>query len=149
MNNHRAKARHIRKYASKQLRINLGIFSVVYAALFVVTLYTVTVSQAIFWQVVLAIIIGVIVGFISSRMYKISWNSNEAKVIGRIDAYGVVVLLLFAAFELNREAIAALFTSGESTGVIGLVLITSALFGRILGTTRSILQILKSENMGS
>jgi hypothetical protein len=145
MNNRKERSGHIKTHASKQLRINLRILSVVYVFLLLITLYNVIIAQAIFYQVVLAILIGLVAGVISARMYKITWDKNEEKVVGRIDIYGVIVLVLFILFELNRGIIADLFVNGESLGSISLVLITSALFGRILGTSKKILRVLADE----
>ncbi len=148
MSQHRhEKAKHIDTHASKGLRNNLRILGVVYTVLFVITMYNLIISQAIFWQVVLAILLGFTAGLVSSRMYKISWNKDESKVIGRIDIYGIVVLVLFIVFELNRTHIAELFASGDSIGSIGLLLVTSALFGRIVGTAKRILQVLREEKI--
>lgn len=147
MTNRRDKSHHIKTNASKRLRTNLRLLAVVYVILFFVMAYNLIVSQAVFWQVILAIVIGLSAGIISSRMYKISWNHHEAEVVGRIDIYGVIVLALFVLFELNRTHIAELFSSGESLGSISLVLVTSALFGRIVGTSKRILQILRTENI--
>ncbi len=147
MNRHRTHARHIRTNASKRLRNNLRILSVVCLILIVVTGYNVVVTQAVFWQVALAIIIGLAAGIVSTRMYKITWSHREAQVIGRMDRYGVVVLALFILFELNRDHIARLFVSGESIGTIALVLLTSALYGRILGTSKQILRVLEQEGI--
>lgn len=141
------RARHIKKHASKKLQLNLRILFAVYAVLLIVTVYSATVSNAIFWQLAMGFIIGIIAGAISSRMYKISWDKDEAKVVGKIDIYGVVILVLFVLFELNRDHIARLFASGESLGAIGLTLITGALLGRILGTAQQIVRILISENI--
>lgn len=133
----------IRTHASKKLQLNLRILAVVYSVLLIITLYELIVSMAIFWQVILAIIIGLIAGIISSRMYKIAWDKDESKVVGKIDIYGGVVLVLFIVFELNRSHIAGLFASSESIGAIGLVLITATLFGRIIGTSRKIIAIIQ------
>jgi protein-S-isoprenylcysteine O-methyltransferase Ste14 len=110
-------------------------------------LYDLFISQALFSQVVIALVIGLIAGLISSRMYKISWDKDEAKVVGRIDIYGVIVLVLFVLFELNRNNIATLFSGSETLGSIGFVLLTSALLGRILGTSRRILRVLSDEKI--
>ena len=110
-------------------------------------MYELFVTQALFSQVLIAIIIGLVAGIISARMYKISWDHDQARVVGRIDVYGVIVLILFILFELNRTWVAELFSGGEALGSIGLVLITSALFGRILGTSRSIIRVLVDEDL--
>jgi len=147
MNQRHTASKYIKANTSKKLRNNLRILTVVYIILFVITIYSVIISQAIFWQVMIAIIIGITAGIISARMYKITWNHHEVEVIGKIDIYGVVVLVLFIAFELNRTRIAELFASGESIGAIGLVMVTSALFGRIFGTSKQILRVLEKEKI--
>jgi len=148
MSEHRKKqAKHIQTHASKKLRINLRILSAVYIILLLVTVYELFVTRALFSQVLIALIIGLAAGFISARMYKISWDKDSAKVVGRIDIYGVIVLVLFILFELNRNWIADLFSDGEALGSIGFVLITTALLGRILGTARRILQVLSAEKI--
>ncbi len=147
MSTRKEKSTHIKTHASKRLRLNLRILSVVYLILFVITLYDVIVSGALFSQVLVALLIGLVAGVISARMYKISWSKDEAKVVGRIDIYGFVVLVLFILFELNRNWIAHFFSSGEALGSISLVLVTSALFGRILGTSKKILKILTDEKI--
>ncbi|MDB5176427.1 MAG: hypothetical protein JWN75_95 [Candidatus Saccharibacteria bacterium] len=147
MSNRKQHAEHIKSHASNRLRLNLRILSVVYLGLLLFTLYDLTISDAIFYQVIIAIIIGISAGLISSRMYKISWDKNESKVVGRIDIYGIIVLVLFALFEFNRNSIADTFVDGPSLGSIGFVLITSALFGRIMGTSKKILRILADEKI--
>jgi len=147
MSERRKQARHIQTHASKKLRINLRILSVVYIILLLVTVYELFVSHTLFSQVLIALAIGFTAGFISSRMYKISWDKDTAKVVGRIDIYGVIVLVLFVVFELNRTWIAELFSGGEALGSISFVLITAALLGRIFGTSRKILQILSAEKI--
>lgn len=147
MSDRKERATHIKAHASKRLRMNLRILSVVYVVLLCVTLYDVVISRALFSQVLLALIIGLAAGLISARMYKISWDKGEAKVVGRIDIYGLIVLVLFALFELNRNHIAELFSGSETLGSIGFVLITSALLGRILGTSRKILRVLADEKI--
>lgn len=147
MSSHKKHAELIKTHASKRLRLNLRILSVVYVVLFLITLYDLIIARTIFSQVLIAMIIGLVAGIVSARMYKITWDSDEAEVVGRIDAYGVVVLVLFILFELNRNRIAELFAGGASLGSIGFVLITSALFGRIFGTARSILRVLNDEKI--
>lgn len=125
---------HIRNNASKKLRTNLRMLSVVYVVLFIVAMVVAIRSHTALWQVVLGFLIGIVAGLISSRMYKMSWDHHEAEVIGKIDIYGAVTLVLFIAFELNRDLIAGLFASGAAIGTISLTLIAGALYGRIIGT---------------
>ena len=147
MSERQKRAEHIRVHASKKLRINLRILSIISIILLLITVYELFVSHTLFSQVFIALIIGFTTGLISSRMYKISWDRDEAKVVGRIDTYGVIVLILFILFELNRNWIAGLFSGSEVLGSVGFVLMTSALLGRIFGTSRKILHVLSDEKI--
>ncbi len=144
MQKHRERVHHLKHNTSRRLRNNLRILLVVYLVLLIVTIYSAINSHAILWQVLVGFALGIIVGLVSSRMYKISWDEGEAKVIGRIDIYGVIVLVLFIVFELNRNNVARLFASGESLTAVGLTLITGALLGRVFGTSRQIVRIARS-----
>jgi predicted Na+-dependent transporter len=147
MSERQKRAEHIKTHASKSLRVNLRILSVVYTVLLLITVYDLFISGALFSQVVIALIIGLIAGLVSTRMFKISWDKDKAQVVGRIDRFGVIVLVLFVLFELNRSRIAGLFSSGEALGSIGLVLIIGTLFGRILGISKKILRVLSDEEV--
>jgi uncharacterized membrane protein len=143
----REHAQHIRQNAHKRLRLNLQIMFVVYVVLLFLTIFTAVRSHTAFWQVVLGFGIGAIAGVISSRMYKISWSRDESKVIGKIDIYGAIVLILFIIFELNRSSIAATFAPQEAIGAVGLALAAGALYGRLLGTGKKILAVLRQEKL--
>jgi uncharacterized membrane-anchored protein len=143
----REHAAHIRQNAHKRLRMNLRIMFVVYIVLLIVTVVTAVRSHTMAWQVLLGLLIGVVAGIISSRMYKISWSHDEAKVIGKIDVYGVLVLVLFVIFELNRNGIASTFAPQEAIGAVGLALAAGALYGRLLGTGKKILAVLHEEKI--
>ncbi len=80
-------------------------------------------------------------------MYKISWSKDEAKVIGRIDRYGLIVLGFFILFELNRNLVAGFIAPTEVISTISFALITGTLYGRILGTSRRILKTLHREGL--
>ncbi len=125
----------------------MALLYAVYSLLLLFTIYKLFVAGPNVFQVVVAVVIGLTAGLISSRMYKISWSKDEAKVVGRIDIYGLVVLVLFSLFEFNKDHIAHLFANGAIVGTISLVLLTSALFGRVLGTAKKILRVLREERI--
>ena len=76
MSDRKERVEHIKTHSSKRLRLNLRILSIVYIGLLIFTLYDVIVARDIFYQVLIAIIIGLTAGYISSRMYKITWNEH-------------------------------------------------------------------------
>ncbi len=80
-------------------------------------------------------------------MYKISLDKDKAKVVGKMDIHGVVVLVGFILLELDRSWVVGLFAEGGFVGSLGLILITSVLFGRIFGTFRQILRVLRLEKI--
>ena len=94
------------------------------------------------------VIIGAFAGFLTSRIYHLSWNEDGAHVIGRIDTIGWVVLALYIIFELARTTLfKTILPTGFDPTAITFAFIASALTSRVLGLRGRILQILNEEKV--
>ncbi len=131
----------IKKASHQRLRRNLQILAVVYSVLILVTIYHLFTTHVVWWQMALCIAIGLAVGIVTSRMMKIDWDKDQEKVVGRIDVYGAIILVLFILFEVFRTRIVELFASNGSIGTLSLLLLAFTLYGRILGMVKRILAI--------
>ncbi len=140
------KHRELVRHAShKRLRTNLRILAVVYIVLIIVTIAHLVGTPLLWWQALPSIVIGLGVGFISSRMLRISWDSEQSKVIGKMDIYGVIILILFIAFELLRGKLAGLFVSGDAISSASFLILTFAIYGRLVAMSSKIVAIAKRE----
>jgi hypothetical protein len=96
----------------------------------------------------LAIVIGGIVGFITSRIFNLSWDKNGLHVVGTIDAIGWVVLIAYILFESVRATLfQTIIHTASSPTAITFAFIAAAFFTRVLGLRGRIIKILKDEKV--
>lgn len=91
---------------------------------------------------------GCVVGFITSRVYNLSWDRDGLKVVGSIDIIGWIVLILYIGFECVRATIfqSILHTASSSTAIT-FAFVAAALFTRVLGLRGRIIRVLKKEKV--
>ena len=135
----------VRNASNKKLRRNLKILAVVYVVLLLVTIVHIFITPLNWWQILVSITIGFSVGVVSSRMFRISWDEQQARVIVQIDLYGIVALALFIVFEIFRNNIAGLFATDGAVDSASFLLLTFAIYGRLIGTYRRVLAIARRE----
>ena len=145
----RTKRRHVRKHTDPKLKRNLRIFLVIFVILLSFVVYETTRDGASPWQVGTGLLIGVIAGALTSRMYKISWNQEAQQVTSNFDLYGVLIIGLYILFSLSRTHIAELFAGSESIASASLALLTGTMYGRVLGSGWAIFRILKQQQIFS
>ncbi|MDP2667027.1 MAG: hypothetical protein Q8P05_06020 [Candidatus Diapherotrites archaeon] len=101
------------------------------------------VSELVFFIPIL--IIGFGVGLFSSRMTKLSWNKEKGKVVGQMDAIGIVVLVVYIGIEASREWILSQWVEGLLLSALGFAFIGAAMAGRFYQMRINILKILTGE----
>jgi hypothetical protein len=96
----------------------------------------------------LSIVVGGVIGYYTSRIFHLSWNHDAAKVIGRIDRTGWIVLGVYIVFEIIRAtAFETVIHTGANPTAITFAFVSSALLLRVLGFRGRILKILKDEKV--
>lgn len=87
-------------------------------------------------------VVGLGVGVIVGRMYRISWDAEASAVIGNIDWIGGIVLVVYLVFAFSRERLVGQWID-DATDVTTLVLGLTAgvMLGRVLAMRRSILRV--------
>ena len=135
---------HVHPSLQRRIRLFL-IFSGVGALVVLYDIYTGTLGVGI---ALLALTIGCVVGFITSRIFHLSWDRDANLVIGQIDAIGWAVLAAYIVFEIVRSM---LFTTVIHTGydpnAITFAFVAAALASRVLGLRGRILNVLRSERI--
>ncbi|MBW4061050.1 hypothetical protein HJC99_00550 [Candidatus Saccharibacteria bacterium] len=147
MSERREQRRTITKHLNPKLRRSLRLLLAISVVLIGFVIYDIIRDHASIWQVGLGLLAGMGVGLISARIYKISWNDESQHAASNIDIYGVIVLVLYVAFDLSRNHIVHLFTSSQSVPAITLALLAGAMYGRVFGTGRKIMQVLREQQV--
>lgn len=140
---------HARTHINPKLRRNLRLFLLISVVLLIAVIAETISYQANVWQVSLGLLVGIGLGSLFARMYKISWDKDAQHVTSNIDAYGVMVLVLYIVFELSRDMVVHFFTQSESVAAISLALLAGTMYGRVIGSGRTIVKILREQKVFS
>ena len=130
------------KHIDKKLRLRLRIYFFISAVLLIILIYNVIRGELRLDLGIIALLTGIILGILTSRMYHISWDKNAKKVISRLDIYGVIILILYIVLEIFRDRIVGFVTNDFEVGTIGFALLAGIMFGRVLGTRGKIIKVL-------
>lgn len=134
---------HIDKKILMRFRI-FAIISLIFIGILGWDLYIGSISLLL---LVIAVIVGVLIGLIASRMYHLSWDKDGEKVIGGIDKIGVAVLILYISFAIFRQAVVGVFVHGPMLGTATIALMGGLFIGQIIGTRNGVRGILKDEGI--
>lgn len=110
-------------------------------------IYTGLHDSASAWQVTLGLIIGIVAGKLSARIFKISWDTKARHVTSTIDIAGVIVLILYIIFVLLKNNIAELFATNGSVAAMGLAIAAGGIYGRSLSNLKKIIRILREQQV--
>jgi hypothetical protein len=135
---------HVHPSLQRRIRLFL-IIGALSLALVAYDVYNGTLSLGI---AALAVVIGAVVGVITSRIFNLSWSHDGEQVVGRIDIIGWIVLVAYILFEVARSIF---FTSVIHTGsdptAITYAFVASALVSRVLGLRGRIICVLRQEKV--
>ncbi len=139
--------RELRDKISKRLRTRLIIYFVISVLILGIAIFHIVKDQASLGLTSIGFFIGIIVGIIVSRMYKVVWDEHAAEVISTFDSIGIVFLVFYVAFEIFRERIVGLFIHGPSVVAVSFAILAGVMYGRVLGTRGKIRDIFKEQDL--
>lgn len=143
-------ARDIRphvKHIDRRLRMRLRIYFAISAILILLLIYNVYRGSLRLDFGLVGLMIGLGLGIITSRMYHISWDKDAKKVISRLDAYGIVILILYILLEVFRGKVVGFFTHNFEVETVGFAVLAGIMFGRVIGTRGKIIRILTEQKV--
>lgn len=84
------------------------------------------------------IAIGLVLGIVVSRMYRLSWDEQTTKVVAQIDWIGGAILGLYITFIFFRDWLFGHWLQGSTLVEFGLCISAGLMLGRVLGARRGI-----------
>ncbi len=93
------------------------------------------------------ILIGVGVGTLVSRMYRLSWDEKTNHVIGRIDWIGAIILICYLIFTFTRTSYLSQYIQGTLLSALILSINAGTMLGRVITTDHGIKKILRALNI--
>lgn len=134
-------------HLDKRLQFRLRLYFLISLILLGVLIFNIARGALRFDYGLLGLAAGIVVGIVTSRMFHISWNKDTKKIVSRLDAFGIGVLILYIVFEVFREKIVGYFTHDFEVATVGFAVLAGSMFGRILGTRGKIIEILKEQRV--
>ncbi len=145
---YKAHGTDFQKHVHKNLQRRLRLFFILSAIMFLLALFDIYNGTLSIGIALISIVIGGIAGFISSRIFHLSWEKDGEVVVGRIDAIGWGVLILYILFEIARTTFfSTVLHLAASATAITYVFVASALLSRVFGLRGRMLRILREENV--
>jgi nicotinamide riboside transporter PnuC len=139
--------KHVIHHVSQKLWRSLLVSIVISVLLLAVAAYETLRDRANPFSVGLGLMVGVVAGALLSRAYKISWDPKEQRIRYAIDALGVVLLAASIGLDISRNHLVGLFVHGPSITATGMALLSGTLYGRFIGNTHAIVQVLRQQKI--
>ena len=73
-----------------------------------------------------------VVGVLAGRMLEVFWHEDKGKVVSRMDAIGVGVLVGYVAHSLSRTWIVGHWVHGPALTAIGVSISAGVMLGRVI-----------------
>ena len=143
-------ARSLRKHAQhidKRLRFRMRIYFLIAVIFIGIFIWNILRGSLRFDYGMIGITSGILIGIITSRMYHLSWDHDAKKIVSRLDAFGIAILIFYITIEVFREKIVSYFTHDVQVGTVGFALLSGIILGQFLGTGGKIKKILKEQKV--
>lgn len=131
-------------YLDKRLIFRLRIYTLVMIfMLLVISGEVLSGTFSVAWALG-GILIGLGVGTLATRMYRLSWDEDTSHVISRIDWIGGIILICYLTFVFTRTYYLSYWVQGAPLMGIIFSITAGTMLGRVLGTRRGINKVLKT-----
>jgi hypothetical protein len=135
---------HVNEHIPKALQNRVRIYLLIALIIVCAIMYRLFVDKEDALYALLAFALGAGVGIVVSRMYKIWWDTDAAKVASRLDIYGVILLVAYVIFEITGEHYIRQIFAGPMILTMILALSGGAVLGRGIGIGRKMLSVLRA-----
>ena len=120
------------QHTDKSLVLRLRLFLAVSLALLGVIVYDLFQNTITLPLAALGIGVGIVVGLIAGRMFKIHWHEDKKKIVSRLDVLGIGILILYIAFEIFRGRIFGALIQNSLPTAFTFAFFSGTMFGRFL-----------------
>jgi hypothetical protein len=134
---------HLEKHVHKRLRNRVRLYLGVSVVLIVVIIYRMLVDGGGFLFPLIALVVGLGIGLLLARMFKVSWDTDAEKVVSRMDIYGTSLLIFYIILEMTGEHYIRQWFTGSEVLTIILALAGGAVLGRGFGMSQSMMRVLR------
>ncbi len=143
----RIRHRMLEKHLDKKLKNRMRWYFVLSFLLLGVVGYEILFGMVTVGFALLGVVMGIFLGVGVARMFHLSWDHDAKKIVSRLDAFGIVILVLYIAFVIVRRQIIGYFFYASMVGGMSMAISAGVMIGRVVGTRGKILKILKEQRV--
>jgi hypothetical protein len=136
-----------KKYIDRKLIFRIRIFYLIAIILTGLMLYDVLEGIIGIELSIGGFLLGLLLGFIATRMFIIHWHDEKAKVVSRFDTIGIFVMLLYVAFSASRTWLFGHWIHGSVLTAFTYSILAGVMIGRIVGMRLKIKNILSQQSI--
>ncbi len=136
-----------RKHVHGRVLVQLVIFFLVSAGLLVAVSYDAITGEIGLGLVALGLVIGLAVGFVVGKIFKLRWHQDTAKVVMSIDKMGFVLIAVYIAFRVFGEQLLGEYVHGAALSALTFAFLLGILVGRFVGVWNGVSRILTEQGI--
>jgi len=141
-----AKRKIAKQHVGQRLGTRLRIFSIIITVIVGIGAYNVLSNQISASLAVGGLVLGIPLGFVVGRMYKIFWHTDTQKVVSTMDKLGIFFLAAYIIIDLSRKWFFSHWLQGAQLNAFTLVFLAGLMLGRLLTIIRNIKKVLREED---
>lgn len=126
----------------------LRIFYIISALMFGFVIYEILMGYIDVPLALLAMILGIITGWLVSKRYKIMWHEETEKAINKMDRLGIIILVMYTFFTFSREWIFAHWFKGNTLTAFTLTFANGAMMARMIILRKKIRAVIFEQKAG-
>ncbi len=134
-----------KQHIESKLLMRLRIFMIIMSVIIGIVAYNIFLNQISAILAFAGLALGIVIGLMAGRMFKMSWHIETEKVVSRMDKIGFIFLAMYIAVEIGRKWFFGHWLEGAQLNAFGLAFLSGLLLGRFLSMIQSINKILIEE----
>ncbi|MBI4152764.1 hypothetical protein HY495_03575 [Candidatus Woesearchaeota archaeon] len=135
-----------KQHLDRKLIFRLHLLFAIFVLMLIVIGYDLLVRAIGFLLAISGILIGLGIGFLTSRMLQVRWHEQKNKVITTMDTGGAFVLAGYLLFVYFRDRFFGHWLQGAALTAFGFSLLGGIVLGRYLNLRLETERILKEKN---
>ena len=133
------------QHINKKLRRRLQMFAIMIIVFLIISIYKISIGDISIVLALFSSLIGLTIGAIAGRMFKIYWHSETQKVVSRLDKIGIAFLVIYIIADLGRKWFFGHWLQGAQLNAFAIIFVGGLIFGRFITLTQNIKKVLLEE----
>lgn len=130
------------KHLDSRLRLRLTLYFIIAVVVLGIAIYHIIVDEVSTLYPLVFFGLGVGLGALVARMFRVSWDRGAKQAILHFDIYGALILALYILFALYRARLVEYFVHGPSLVATTLAFFAGTMIGRLIGIRGRIKEVM-------